>query len=261
MTGQDAVDVAEAFHETLAHRRRHPHQARRRRPRRRGAVASRRSSAGRSPSPPPARSSTTSSSSTPTAWPAASSAWATCSRLIEQAEQAFEKDQAEEAAERLLEGEFTLDDFLDQMQQLKKMGPLGEPARDDARACPRSSRAPRSTTTSSSRIEAIIRSMTPHERRKPEIINGSRRTRIANGSGTTRRRRQPAGQAVQRDAEDDEAHRHDRQAGEAGKKGKKGKRGGKPLAEAVGFLSPAAWTCPVCLACPTAPGLPGLRNR
>ena len=45
--------------------------------------------------------------------------------LIEQAEQAFEKDQAEAAAEKLLEGEFTLDDFLEQMQQLKKMGPLG----------------------------------------------------------------------------------------------------------------------------------------
>ena len=45
--------------------------------------------------------------------------------LIEQAEQAFEKDQAEEAAEQLMEGEFTLDDFLEQMQQLKKMGPLG----------------------------------------------------------------------------------------------------------------------------------------
>ena len=45
--------------------------------------------------------------------------------LIEQAEQAFEKDQAEAAATKLLEGEFTLDDFLDQMQQLKKMGPLG----------------------------------------------------------------------------------------------------------------------------------------
>ena len=79
MTGQDAVGVAEAFHADARHRRRHPVQARRRRPRWCCAVASRRSSAGRSRSPPPVRSSTTSSSSTPTAWPAASSAWATCS--------------------------------------------------------------------------------------------------------------------------------------------------------------------------------------
>ena len=51
--------------------------------------------------------------------------------LIEKAEEVYEKDEAEEAAARLLEGQFTLDDFLDQMQQVKKMGPLSEPHRDD----------------------------------------------------------------------------------------------------------------------------------
>ena len=52
--------------------------------------------------------------------------------LIEQAERAFEADQAEQAAMKMMEGEFTLDDFLEQMQPIKKMGPLGGPARDDA---------------------------------------------------------------------------------------------------------------------------------
>ena len=95
---------------------------------------SRRSSASRSPSPRPARSSTTSTCSTPTAWPGASSAWATCSPSSRRPRRSSTKEEAEEAAAKLLEGEFTLDDFLEQMQQVKKMGPLGEPHRDDARA-------------------------------------------------------------------------------------------------------------------------------
>lgn len=103
--------------------------------------------------------------------------------LIEQAEQVFEKEQAEKAAKKLMGGKFTLDDFLDQLQQLKKMGPLqnvlgmipgmgaqlqGQEISDDQVR----------------RTEAIIRSMTPAERENPTIINGSRRSRIAKGSGT-----------------------------------------------------------------------------
>ncbi|MFZ9075910.1 MAG: signal recognition particle protein [Ilumatobacteraceae bacterium] len=103
--------------------------------------------------------------------------------LIEQAEQVFEKEEAEKAAKKLVDGKFTLDDFLDQLQQLKKMGPLqnvlgmlpgvgaqlkGAEIGDDQ----------------VKRTEAIIRSMTPAERENPQIINGSRRTRIAKGSGT-----------------------------------------------------------------------------
>ena len=103
--------------------------------------------------------------------------------LIEQAEQVFEKEEAEKAAKKLMGGKFTLDDFLDQLQQLKKMGPLQnvlgmipgmgaqlqgqEISEDQVR-----------------RTEAIIRSMTPAERENPSIINGSRRSRIAKGSGT-----------------------------------------------------------------------------
>jgi len=103
--------------------------------------------------------------------------------LIEQAEQVFEKEEAEKTAKKLVSGKFTLDDFLDQLQQLKKMGPVqnvlgmlpgvgaqlkGAEIGDDQ----------------VQRTEAIIRSMTPEERENPSIINGSRRTRIAKGSGT-----------------------------------------------------------------------------
>ncbi|MCU1360688.1 MAG: ffh [Ilumatobacteraceae bacterium] len=103
--------------------------------------------------------------------------------LIEQAEQAFEKDSAEAAAEKLMEGEFTLDDFLDQMQQLKKMGPLGN-LLGMMPGMPKELKGAKIGDDELKPVEAIIRSMTPLERRKPELINGSRRTRIANGSGT-----------------------------------------------------------------------------
>src|SRR3954454_14991405 len=104
--------------------------------------------------------------------------------LIDKAEQAWEKEQAEEAAERLLEGQFTLDDFLDQMQQLKKMGPLGG-LLGLMPGMPKELKGAKIDDDQLKPIEAIIRSMTPHERAKPEIMNGSRRTRVANGSGTT----------------------------------------------------------------------------
>ena len=104
--------------------------------------------------------------------------------LIEQAEQAFEKDEAEAAAEKLLEGEFTLDDFLEQMQQLKKMGPLGN-LLGMMPGMPKELKGAQIGDDELKPIEAIIRSMTTAERRKPEIINGSRRNRIALGSGTS----------------------------------------------------------------------------
>ncbi|HEX2783125.1 MAG TPA: signal recognition particle protein [Ilumatobacteraceae bacterium] len=104
--------------------------------------------------------------------------------LIEQAEQAFEKDAAEAAAEKMMEGEFTLDDFLEQMQALKKMGPLGN-LLGMMPGMPKELKGAEIGDDQLKPVEAIIRSMTPLERRKPELINGSRRTRIANGSGTT----------------------------------------------------------------------------
>jgi signal recognition particle subunit SRP54 len=104
--------------------------------------------------------------------------------LIEQAEQAFEKEQAEEAASKLLEGQFTLDDFLAQMQQLKKMGPLGGLLKMMP-GMPKELKSAEVDDDALRPVEAIIRSMTPHERVTPQIINGSRRNRIALGSGTS----------------------------------------------------------------------------
>ncbi len=103
--------------------------------------------------------------------------------LIEQAEKVFEADQAEETAARMLEGQFTLEDFLEQLQQLKKMGPLSG-IMGMLPGMPKEMKDAQVGDDQVKLTEAIIRSMTPHERRSPEIINGSRRTRIATGSGT-----------------------------------------------------------------------------
>ena len=103
--------------------------------------------------------------------------------LIEQAEKVFEADKAEEAAQRMLEGQFTLEDFLEQLQQLKKMGPLSG-VMGMLPGMPKEMKNAQVGDDMVKVTEAIIRSMTPEERRKPEIINGSRRTRIAKGSGT-----------------------------------------------------------------------------
>lgn len=102
--------------------------------------------------------------------------------LIEKAEEAFEAEQAEQAAARLLEGTFTLEDFLEQMQQIKKMGPLGNLV-GMMPGIPKEARDAEIDDRHLARIEGIIRSMTPAERVQPDIIDGSRRLRIANGSG------------------------------------------------------------------------------
>jgi signal recognition particle subunit SRP54 len=103
--------------------------------------------------------------------------------LIEQAEKVFEADKAEETAARMLEGQFTLEDFLEQLQQLKKMGPLSG-IMGMLPGMPKEMKDAQVGDDQVKLTEAIIRSMTPEERRTPEIINGSRRTRIALGSGT-----------------------------------------------------------------------------
>jgi len=103
--------------------------------------------------------------------------------LIEQAEKVFEADKAEETAARMLEGQFTLEDFLEQLQQLKKMGPLSG-IMGMLPGMPKEMKDAQIGDDQVKLTEAIIRSMTPDERRTPEIINGSRRARIASGSGT-----------------------------------------------------------------------------
>ena len=102
--------------------------------------------------------------------------------LIEKAEAAFEEEEAEEAAQKLLEGKFTLDDFLQQMQQIKKMGPIGNLI-GMMPGIPKEVRDVEIEDSQIARLEAIIRSMTPAEREEPKIIDASRRSRIANGSG------------------------------------------------------------------------------
>jgi signal recognition particle subunit SRP54 len=102
--------------------------------------------------------------------------------LIEKAEDVFEKEEAEAAAQRLLEGQFTLEDFLSQMQQIKKMGPLGGLMKM-LPGMPKELRNQEIDDRELARVEGMIYSMTLEERRHPELIDGSRRSRIAKGSG------------------------------------------------------------------------------
>ena len=150
--------------------------------------------------------------------------------LIEKAEEAFEKDQAEAAAARLLEGEFTLDDFLEQMQSLKKMGPLGG-ILGMMPGMPKELKNASIGDDDLKPVEAIIRSMTPEERRQPDIINGSRRERIAKGSG---RSVAEVNRLVKQFSEMQKMMKRMGSMG-GGKKGKKGKRPGLgALAGALG---------------------------
>ncbi|MBN2623180.1 MAG: signal recognition particle protein [Acidimicrobiales bacterium] len=103
--------------------------------------------------------------------------------LIEKAEQVYEKEEAEQTAAKLLEGKFTLDDFLEQLQQVRKMGPL-QNLMGMMPGMPKEMRNAEIDEGQVNRVEAIIRSMTRDERVDPTIIDGSRRLRIANGSGT-----------------------------------------------------------------------------
>ncbi|MFM7489364.1 MAG: signal recognition particle protein [Actinomycetota bacterium] len=164
--------------------------------------------------------------------------------LIEQAEKAFEKDQAEQAAARLLDGEFTLDDFLEQMQSLKKMGPLGG-VLGMLPGMPKELKNAQIGDDDLKPIEAIIRSMTLDERRKPEIINGSRRQRIAQGSG---RSIAEVNRLVKQFSEMQKMMK--RMGGMGG--GKKGKRGG------LGALAGLAGGMGGGLAGGPGAGLPGL---
>ena len=175
--------------------------------------------------------------------------------LIEQAEQAFEKDQAEAAAERLLEGEFTLDDFLDQMQQLKKMGPLGN-VLGMMPGMPKELKGAEIGDDQLKPVEAIIRSMTPLERRKPEIINGSRRNRIAVGSGTSVAE---VNRLVKQFGEMQKMMKRmgAMSMGKPGKKGKKGKGGRVGPGGGFGGM-PGMPGMPGLPGGPGMPGMPGM---
>lgn len=101
--------------------------------------------------------------------------------LVEKAQETIDEDEAQRLAEKMRKADFNLEDFLAQMQQIKKMGPLSGimdmmPGMGGMKIGEKEENKMKHT-------EAIIQSMTPRERQKPEILNGSRRMRIANGAG------------------------------------------------------------------------------
>jgi signal recognition particle subunit SRP54 len=103
--------------------------------------------------------------------------------LIEQAEQAFDKEQAEAAAAKIGTGELTLEDFLEQMLAVRKMGPIANLLGMLPGAGQMKDQLAQVDDKHLDRLQAIIRGMTPAERNDPKIINASRRARIARGSG------------------------------------------------------------------------------
>jgi signal recognition particle subunit SRP54 len=104
--------------------------------------------------------------------------------LIEQAEKAFDAEQTATLAGRLASGEgFTLEDFVEQLSMVRKLGPIGNLLGMLPGAAKNRELLNQVNDKDLDRAEAIVRSMTPDERRNPKIINGSRRLRIANGSG------------------------------------------------------------------------------
>jgi signal recognition particle subunit SRP54 len=104
--------------------------------------------------------------------------------LVEKAQEQFDQTKAERLEQKLRTAQFTLEDFLDQLQEVRKMGPLNQ----ILGMLPGMQRMPQDFSVDEnaiSRTEAMIRSMTQEERQRPSIINGGRRRRIAAGSGTT----------------------------------------------------------------------------
>ena len=105
--------------------------------------------------------------------------------IIERAQEAFDAEQARKMEEKLRKQQFTLEDFLNQLQDVRKMGPLDQllgmiPGLGKAKAL----KDLQVSEKEFGKVEAIIRSMTPEERRNPSMIDGSRKRRIAAGSGT-----------------------------------------------------------------------------
>ncbi len=146
--------------------------------------------------------------------------------LIEKAEQAIDKDQAAAMEKRLRKEGFTLENFRDQLQSIKKMGSLDSilsliPGAGKAMKQMQGMQLP---DKEMKKIEAIINSMTPKERRDHRIINGSRRLRIAKGSGTTV---QDINQLLKRFTEAQKMMKKMQQLGPKGLKGLMGRGGGR----------------------------------
>jgi signal recognition particle subunit SRP54 len=104
--------------------------------------------------------------------------------LVEKAQDRIDGERAVRLEQKLRQSQFSFEDFLEQMQEVRSMGPLDQLVG----MIPGMQRLPQNVAVDEralTRIEAIIRSMTPEERQRPQVINGSRRKRIAAGSGTT----------------------------------------------------------------------------
>jgi signal recognition particle subunit SRP54 len=148
--------------------------------------------------------------------------------LIEQAEQAFDAEQAEQTAAKIGSGELTLEDFLEQMQAIRKMGPIANLLGMLPGAAGMKEQLAQVDDKQLDRLQAIIRGMTPAERADPKIINASRRQRIARGSGVAV---SEVNQLVERFFEarkmmQQMADRFGFGAG-PGRRGRKGRKGGK----------------------------------
>ncbi|MGH3545610.1 MAG: signal recognition particle protein, partial [Mycobacteriales bacterium] len=181
--------------------------------------------------------------------------------LIEQAQQHFDADAQQRMTDKLLgAGGFTLEDFLEQMQAIRKMGPIGNLLKMMPGLGGMKDQLAQLDDANVDRVTATIRGMTPAEREDPKIINGSRRARIAGGSGVSVTE---VNQLVDRFFEArkmmksmgggfgplGEGRRSKKASGRAGSAGKKGKGGGKkgrpagmpqranPAASAFGDLS------------------------
>jgi signal recognition particle subunit SRP54 len=106
--------------------------------------------------------------------------------FVERVQENVDQAEAEKAAQRMMENRFTLEDFRSQLTQIKKMGPIGQLVGMIPGAGQMAGAAQEAMDSGQmKRIEAIIDSMTPDERRRPDIIKASRRRRIALGSGTS----------------------------------------------------------------------------
>jgi signal recognition particle subunit SRP54 len=106
--------------------------------------------------------------------------------LIEKAERGLDREEAERLAQRIARQQFSLEDLRDQLRQLRRMGPLAQVMEMLPKVGPlRGLEGANVDEGGLVRVEAIINSMTPHERRRPDVLNGSRKRRIAIGSGTS----------------------------------------------------------------------------
>ncbi|WP_367136367.1 signal recognition particle protein [Saccharothrix sp. HUAS TT1] len=192
--------------------------------------------------------------------------------LIEQAEQAFDAEQAEAAAVKMGSGQLTLEDFLEQMLALRKMGPIANLLGMLPGAGQMKDQLANLDEKHLDRVQAIIRGMTPAERDDPKIINASRRLRIANGSGVRvsdvndlvnrffdarKMMSQMAGRFGLPGGGGGKSNRKGK-----GKKGKKGKgRGPTPPKVRGGFPGMPGMLPPGMGGMPGMPGMPGQGGR